>query len=172
MDKEITTKKLDKDRHDGLRPVVVGCITKGEKILFLFQREYELWQLPQGGIEPGETILDALKREMAEELGSFSEKLDYDKAELLGFDKVEFPKKNQGVRELTTENQKEIYMRGKKYYFVKVESRSKDVEIENTEFEKYRWVESSDVQNLLCQIYQKGKRRITKQALRLLKIIN
>ena len=35
----------------------------------------EAWQMPQGGIDPGETIVEACMREMAEEIGTSSAEL-------------------------------------------------------------------------------------------------
>ena len=32
----------------------------------------EAWQMPQGGIDPGETVIDACMREMGEEIGTSS----------------------------------------------------------------------------------------------------
>jgi putative (di)nucleoside polyphosphate hydrolase len=35
----------------------------------------EAWQMPQGGIDPGETVIDACMREMGEEIGTSSAEL-------------------------------------------------------------------------------------------------
>ena len=35
----------------------------------------EAWQMPQGGINPGETVIDACMREMSEEIGTSSAEL-------------------------------------------------------------------------------------------------
>ena len=35
----------------------------------------EAWQMPQGGIDPGETVIDACMREMGEEIGTSSSEL-------------------------------------------------------------------------------------------------
>ena len=67
--KEPTLEELDKDRSDGLRPSVVGCFLNSGKILFVYQKTHQLWQLPQGGVDNHETTIDAFKREMTEELG-------------------------------------------------------------------------------------------------------
>jgi len=61
------------------RPGVGLILTEGRGRVWLGQRAggYEGEQLPQGGIEPGETIEDAVWRELEEEVGTRN-------AELLG----------------------------------------------------------------------------------------
>lgn len=53
--------------------VVCGIIKKGNKFLLTQRAEPRRyrgkWQFPGGGVEPQETILDGLRREMKEELG-------------------------------------------------------------------------------------------------------
>ena len=53
------------------RPCVVAVFTKSGKDVLVCERADHRgsWQFPQGGIEPGESALNALYREMREELG-------------------------------------------------------------------------------------------------------
>ena len=53
------------------RPCVVGVFVNKEKKLLVGERSdvQGAWQLPQGGIEPGESSVSAIYREMAEEVG-------------------------------------------------------------------------------------------------------
>ncbi|MCX6119892.1 MAG: RNA pyrophosphohydrolase [Proteobacteria bacterium] len=53
------------------RPCVVGVFTNAEGRVLVCERSdvAGAWQFPQGGIEPGEMALNALYREMKEELG-------------------------------------------------------------------------------------------------------
>ena len=44
------------------------------------------WQMPQGGIDPGETAVDACMREMAEEIGTSSAQLLCEHSEWLYYD--------------------------------------------------------------------------------------
>ena len=53
------------------RPCVVGVFVNNEKKLLVGERSDVpgAWQLPQGGIEPGESSVTAIYREMSEEVG-------------------------------------------------------------------------------------------------------
>lgn len=48
---------------------VGGLIVKGDKILLCHRRDYDMWNLPLGGIKIREDIIQALKREVKEETG-------------------------------------------------------------------------------------------------------
>ncbi len=57
---------------DQYRPNVSICLINSKNQVFLVKNAVfpgEHWQLPQGGIEPGEIIIQAAKRELAEETG-------------------------------------------------------------------------------------------------------
>ncbi len=50
--------------------IAVGALVlKGKKVLLLHRTDYDMWDLPSGGLEPNEDILQALKREIKEETG-------------------------------------------------------------------------------------------------------
>lgn len=157
---------IDNIRQKGFRPQVVGCFVNDNKILLLFHKKYKLWQLPQGGINNRETVLEALKREMEEELGvdfikncDFSDTLITEEAQLI------FPKKHQGSRELKTDEGQEKSMKGKRYFFLKINARETQIDLKKTEFDDYLWLNKTDALKLAQKIYQKGKREITLKAI-------
>lgn len=55
---------------NNLFKIAVGAlILKGDKVLLHHRRDYDMWDLPSGGMEAGETIPEALIREVKEETG-------------------------------------------------------------------------------------------------------
>ena len=53
--------------------VAVGVVIREQRVLVSWRAEHlhqgGLWEFPGGKLEPGESVLDALRREFAEELG-------------------------------------------------------------------------------------------------------
>lgn len=161
---EVSLEELDKARRKGFRPVAVGCIVNRQKILFVYKREYDLWQLPQGGIDNRELIETTIKREMAEELGELFADSLYD-FHVIGRDRIEFPKETQGSRDLSTDGGESVFMKGKRYYFVVAKTEMEKIEISEAEFDKYRWLDRAEAEKFAENIYQKGKKRITQNAI-------
>jgi 8-oxo-dGTP diphosphatase len=64
----------DADR-DGITKLVVGAIVHADGRVLILRRSAEdafmaaIEELPSGGVEPGENLLTALERELAEEIG-------------------------------------------------------------------------------------------------------
>lgn len=167
-----TLEELDKTRNLGFRPQVIGCFLHDKKILFLFNKKYNLWQLPQGGIDNNETLDQAFTREMTEELGQkFVQSAISQTTELnvVGEDKIEFPPSTQNSRNLQSDKGDKLFMKGKKYFFVAVESGSADLNINKTEFDDYKWVDFNQASTLANEIYQRGKKRVTVNVLNILK---
>jgi ADP-ribose pyrophosphatase YjhB (NUDIX family) len=50
--------------------IVTSCIVfKNNKILLIYHKKFNKWMYPGGHVEPGETPIDAVKRETREETG-------------------------------------------------------------------------------------------------------
>jgi 8-oxo-dGTP pyrophosphatase MutT (NUDIX family) len=162
--KQPTISEIDQIRNVGFRPEIVGLFVNDKKILFLYKKKHDLWQLPQGGIDNGESIEIAFLREMAEELGEKFAKSCNKKIMLIGEDEVDFPANSQGSRELKNDAGQDIFMKGKKYFFVCVETRA-NIDIANSEFDDFRWASFEEGLALCDKIYQPGKKRITVNAL-------
>jgi len=164
---------LDQDRREGFRPSVVGCFLNGGKILFVYQKIHKLWQLPQGGVDNKESLVEAFKREMTEELGDTFVKQTSFKPTFITVDKIEFPPDKQGLRDMKTDSGEPVIMKGKKYYFL--QSTSVGVQLSfpnNEEYSEYRWVNYEQAQELAQSSAQGGKLRITTSVLDMLKTKN
>ena len=66
---ELDTKDYDPNGVPFVRPSVRGIIIRDGKIAMVHSLKYDYYKYPGGGIEPGETLTDALIREVAEESG-------------------------------------------------------------------------------------------------------
>ena len=157
------------DRLQGLRPGVVVCvINKDFRVLFGLNSEHGIWEMPQGGIKEGENLIDALKREIKQELGEeFLNSLFILPEPLVAIDQVLFPEKSLQGKKLAV-NGKEIPMAGKKYYFCLV-AQIKDMEPKKIEHADFKRVLYEEGKQLVGQIPQKGKKRILLNILEILK---
>lgn len=172
--KEPTLEELDTLRKHGFRPEVVGCLINNKQVLFLYDEEWQIWQFPQGGVETGETVGDALNREMKEELGEdFVQKCDkcivIGHCRLIGEDHVDLPPFAKTEKKVTTSDGKEIPMAGKEYFFYAVATASQEIDINKTDFDNKAWLSFDDAVKLTNTIKQNGKRRITQHAVAMLK---
>jgi len=164
-----TLEEIDRIREKGFRPQVVGCFLNNSRLLLVYKKEHDLWQLPQGGIDNRETMEEALVREMKEELGERFINASNENISLISEAKVEFPLNKQDARNLETDAGETITMKGKKYFFLAAIALESDIDIKVTEFDNYKWVSYGDGKILAEKIYQKGKKRITVKVLNKLK---
>ena len=91
------------------------------------------WQFPQGGIDPDESLEDALRRELREEIGTDSVEVIAEYPEWISYD---FPKTSRNPRRYPFKGQRQ------KYFLVRLREEAViDLEaFEVPEFEEYRFV--------------------------------
>jgi len=125
--------------RDGYRANVGIVITNEKKQILLAKRyKQDAWQLPQGGIDRGETELEALYRELEEEVG-----LGPDQVELIAktpkWLRYDLPMKH--VRR----KQKPLCVGQKQVWFlVKLASNDTEISLNNhskIEFDDWKWVD-------------------------------
>lgn len=66
---EIDTKDYDPDGPVFVRPSVRGIIIRQGQVAMVHSLKYDYYKFPGGGLEPGETQVEALSREVREESG-------------------------------------------------------------------------------------------------------
>ena len=163
----VTTSEIDEKRNLNFRPEVVGCFLCDKKVFLFYDKKYDLWQFPQGGIGNSEEIKDALVREMTEELGNMF--YGYVKSnEFLAEDKIHFPKKYWRNRTLKNDKGREMMMKGKYYYAFAIQTNTKAITIKETEFDDHALVSFDQAKILLQKIHQHEKRRISMHFLKML----
>jgi len=162
-------KTIDSVRKKGFRPQTVGCFLFEKRILFVYSKEHDLWQLPQGGIDNNEEVITALTREMSEELGQDFTLLSKTNPELILEDAMEFPPETRGTRELRMDDGSDVFMRGKHYYFLASSVSEPDFRAEQSEFDDAKWMNLEEAMEYVESMNQRGKRRITKRLLKTLK---
>jgi ADP-ribose pyrophosphatase YjhB (NUDIX family) len=61
--------ELSHDHTHSFRVSVSALIFEGERVLLAHRRAIDWWNLPGGAVDPGETVDEALRREVREETG-------------------------------------------------------------------------------------------------------
>lgn len=124
------------------RPNVAMIIVSHEypsrKNIFIAQRNDlgDVWQFPQGGIDEGEEVVDALFREMEEEIGTCEAEIISEYPEWISYD---FPAK-------IAKNMKPYKGQTQRYFLVKLEKDAKiDLETHHPEFSSYKFVDIDEV---------------------------
>ena len=118
-----------------------------KKEIFIAQRNDldGVWQFPQGGIDEGEEVQEALLRELKEEIGTNKIKIIAEYPKWLSYD---FPPK------IATKMQPWIGQR-QRYFLVKLKKNAKiDIDTKHPEFNDFKFVDVDDVLDLSASFKQ------------------
>mgnify|MGYP001211463963 CR=1 FL=1 len=124
--------------RDGYRPNVgiILCNGKGQ-VLWARRRRRDGWQFPQGGVERGESILDAVYRELYEEVG-----LRPTQVQVIGCTqqwlRYDVPRTYVRSRSLSFRGQKQMW------YLLRMLADDTEVRLDHSEqpeFDEWRWVD-------------------------------
>jgi putative (di)nucleoside polyphosphate hydrolase len=127
------------ESYQDYRPNVAAIVLSPDypdKCEFMIARRKGMrrgWQFPQGGIDPDESLEDALRRELREEIGTDAVEIIAEYPEWISYD---FPKRSRNPRRYPFKGQRQ------KYFLVRLREEAViDLEaFEVPEFEEYRFV--------------------------------
>ncbi|HLD50777.1 hypothetical protein A3K34_03455 [candidate division WWE3 bacterium RIFOXYC1_FULL_40_10] len=156
-------------RKEGMRPTVIACVVFDNQLLLLHRKDYNLWLIPQGGVRFEENLEEALYREISEELGNSFAAGCEKKAEIIGEASAEFFPKDVTKEEMEFHLGKGVEMKGKHYFFMVVNHKTGRLDVKDTGFDDYFWMEYIGAKRLLSLMRQKKKREILLKILDLLK---
>lgn len=131
-------------QHRPFRQNVVGCLVDGQGQILICRRKDpephfgtgEHWQLPQGGVQEGETLDAAFKREILEETGVNNPEVLGDLPEAYHYD---WP------AELADEIYSNKYRGQTQSIFYARVGRDQTIKLDDREFDAYRWVKKEDL---------------------------
>jgi putative (di)nucleoside polyphosphate hydrolase len=112
-----------------------------KKEIFIAQRNdlADVWQFPQGGIDEGEEVEEALFRELEEEIGTSDVKIIAEYPKWVSYD---FP-------ERIAKKMKPWIGQKQRYFLVKLKKKAKiNIETKHPEFSDYKFVGVGDVLHL------------------------
>jgi putative (di)nucleoside polyphosphate hydrolase len=139
------------NKKDLYRPnvamIIVSTNYPQKKEIFIAQRNdlSDIWQFPQGGIDEGEEVKEALFRELEEEIGTDDVKIVAEYPEWISYD---FPPK-------IAEKMKPYRGQKQKYFLVKLENSAKiDINTSHPEFSAYKFVGVDEVLGLSASFKQ------------------
>jgi putative (di)nucleoside polyphosphate hydrolase len=138
-------------KKDLYRPNVAMIIVSNnypeKKEIFLAHRNdlVDVWQFPQGGIDEGEEVQEALFRELEEEIGTKSVTVIAEYPEWITYD---FPPK-------IAEKMKPFIGQKQRYFLVKLKKNAKiDINTKHPEFSDYKFVGVDEVLGLSASFKQ------------------
>jgi len=118
-----------------------------KKEIFIAKRNdlSDVWQFPQGGIDEGEEVQEALFRELEEEIGTSDATVVAEYPEWISYD---FPPK-------IAQNMKPFVGQTQRYYLLKLGENAKiNIETEHPEFDAYKFVGVDEVLGLSASFKQ------------------
>ena len=127
--------------------IIVSNNYPEKKEIFIAQRDdlSDVWQFPQGGIDKGEEVQEALFREMEEEIGTNEASIVAEYPEWLSYD---FPPK-------IAEKMKPYVGQTQKYFLVKLKKDAKiDINTQHPEFSDFKFVDVDDALSLSASFKQ------------------
>ncbi len=120
--------------------IIVSSNYPDKKEIFIAQRNdlLDIWQFPQGGIDKGEEVEEALFRELEEEIGTSKAKIVAEYPEWISYD---FPDKiAKKMKPYKGQTQRYFLMKLKKSAVVKLDTK-------HPEFIDYKFVSVDDLLN-------------------------
>ena len=117
--------------------VAVIIVNKAAKVLWCRRKEHDGWQFPQGGIDYGETALEAALRETKEEVGLASHDIEIVYESQQWF-KYEVPKE----RRVGYFTRKKFLGQKQKWFLAKLVSEDSKIDLNASrpvEFDKWMW---------------------------------
>jgi len=153
-------------KKDLYRPNVAMIIVSNnypdKKEIFIAKRNDlgDVWQFPQGGIDEGEEIQEALFRELEEEIGTHKAKIVAQYPEWISYD---FPPK-------IAKKMKPYKGQTQKYFLMKLKKSAKiNLDTKHPEFEDYKFVNVEEVLDLTASfkkpVYEKVIKYFIKEGL-------
>jgi putative (di)nucleoside polyphosphate hydrolase len=129
----------------GYRPAVGIMLLNPENRVFVAQRREMpgAWQMPQGGIDPGEGPRQAAFRELAEEIGTAKAEVIAESAQWLRYDlPPELVGRVWGGR---------YRGQAQKWFAMRFLGRDEDInlETEHPEFDAWQWIPAADLPRLI-----------------------
>ncbi len=129
------------DYRPNVAMIIVSNNYPQKKEIFIAQRNdlTDIWQFPQGGIDNGEEVKEALFREMEEEIGTNRAEIIAEYPEWISYD---FPSKiAKKMKPYKGQTQRYFLVKLKKDAFIKVDTK-------HPEFIDYKFVNVDDALNL------------------------
>ena len=154
------------NKKDLYRPNVAMIIVSNnypqKKEIFIAQRNdmKDMWQFPQGGIDSGEEVQEALFRELEEEIGTYKAKIVGEYPEWISYD---FPEK-------IAKKMKPYRGQTQRYFLLKLKKSAViNLETKHPEFDEYKFVSVEEVLNLTVSfkkdVYEKVIRYFVEEGL-------